>query len=107
MRTVNGKHGVIVALMTLIGVCAFVVLPCFAQQDQGGKGGGPDRSFAMYFDYPEIILPGGSKKVDLNLSFNNKGKQDETIYFNYQILVMSRLFKRVSNRITNNPCYAD
>ncbi len=85
MRTVNGKYGVIVALMTLIGVCAFVVLPCFAQQDQGGKGGGPDRSFAMYFDYPEIILPGGNKKVDLNLSFNNKGKQDETIYFNYQI----------------------
>lgn len=85
MRTVNGKFYAVVALMTLMWFGVFAVSPCSAQQDQGKKGDGPDRSFALYFDYPEIIFPGGSNNIDLNLTFTNKGKRDESIYFNYQV----------------------
>jgi uncharacterized membrane protein len=38
----------------------------------------------MNFAYPEIILAGGGGGVDLDLTFRNKGKQDETIYFDFQ-----------------------
>jgi len=85
MRVANGKYSAVVGLITLVWICSFTVLPCFAQQDQGKTGNGPERSFTMYFDYPEIILPGGINKADLNLTFTNKGKRDETVHFDYQV----------------------
>lgn len=85
MKIVNEKYRMVVALITLVLFGFVAALPCSAEPNQGTKGSGPDRSFTMYFDYPEIILPGGSKKTDLNLTFKNKGKRDETVYFNYQI----------------------
>ena len=85
MRLGNGKFFAMALFTSLILCGIFFLSPGCAQDSQGGKTDGPERSFSMNFAYPEIIFLGGASSVDLDLTFRNRGKKDETIHFDYRI----------------------
>ncbi|MCK9274711.1 MAG: NEW3 domain-containing protein [Syntrophales bacterium] len=83
MKFVNGK-GMAIILFILLCIGIIPVISCFAQEAEVKAANGPERKFTMNFVYPEVILAGGSDAVDLDLTFKNKGKKDEVIYFEYE-----------------------
>lgn len=81
MRLTCRKDVSVLATIIVFCLVFLLCLTAFARDGQARERSAPERGFDMYFTYPEIIVPQGTSSIDVELSFKNTGKRDETIHF--------------------------